>query len=303
MITVGSGTMSSGDIFDMKTELLSGRWVYGIIYNDYAQNDIVKIIDSTGTTVVEYIYDSWGKALSVTGSAASSLGLDQPFRYRGYVYDTETGWYYLQSRYYDPNTCRFISADVLLSTGQGVIGHNSFAYCMNNPIERKDPTGNASVINTWNYTCTDCPHGNSYKPILEHNFYFDLAEYAYMNTSVNGENLSIDISKSNGLIETMIELCGYTTVSMIIAKAALRKYIVETGKPFKVKEITVWREVNDHMLLSFNNLATNHTNNIDIAVVYSLHIYSDKPIINNAKSFVTFVSNAFQAEFFYHYAW
>ena len=72
---------------------------------------------------------------------ATTLGLDQPFRYRGYVYDTETGWYYLQSRYYSPETCRFISADVLLSTGQGVLGHNSFAYCGNNPIVRVDSAG------------------------------------------------------------------------------------------------------------------------------------------------------------------
>ena len=59
------------------------------------------------------------------------------------MYDAETGWYYLQSRYYNPETCRFISADVLLSTGQGVIGNNSYAYCGNNPICRSDTAGNA----------------------------------------------------------------------------------------------------------------------------------------------------------------
>ena len=64
-----------------------------------------------------------------------------PFRYRGYVYDTETGWYYLQSRYYDPEVGRFLSADVLLSTGQGVLGHNTFAYCGNNSVSRCDPSG------------------------------------------------------------------------------------------------------------------------------------------------------------------
>ena len=106
-----------------------------------AQNDIVKLIDSSGTTVVEYIYDSWGKLLSVTGTLANTVGADQPFRYRGYVYDTETQWYYLQSRYYDPNTGRFISADVYLSTGQGVIGHNAFAYCLNNPLILADGSG------------------------------------------------------------------------------------------------------------------------------------------------------------------
>ena len=91
--------------------------------------------------MVEYTYDSWGKPISVTGTLATTLGANQPFRYRGYVYDTDTGMYYLQSRYYNPNICRFISADVLLSTGQGVIGHNSFAYCLNNPINYMDTEG------------------------------------------------------------------------------------------------------------------------------------------------------------------
>ena len=91
--------------------------------------------------MVEYTYDSWGKIVSSTSSLDGDLRYNQPFRYRGYVYDKETGWYYLQSRYYDPTTCRFISADVLLSTGQGVIGHNAFAYCGNNPISRKDDSG------------------------------------------------------------------------------------------------------------------------------------------------------------------
>lgn len=59
-----------------------------------------------------------------------------------------TGWYYLRGRYYDPTTCRFISADVLLSTGQGVIGHNSFAYCLNNPIKSVDSDGKLGVLAT-----------------------------------------------------------------------------------------------------------------------------------------------------------
>ena len=106
-----------------------------------AQNDIVKIVDNSGASKVEYTYDSWGKIISATGTLTATLGTDQPFRYRGYVYDTETGWYYLQSRYYNPAVCRFISADVLLSTGQGVIGHNAFAYCLNNPVNGIDSNG------------------------------------------------------------------------------------------------------------------------------------------------------------------
>ena len=108
------------------------------------QGDIVKLIDSTGTTVVEYIYNTWGKKVTTTGSLAGSLGLIQPFRYRGYVYDFETGFYYLESRYYDPTTGRFISADVLLSTGQGVIGNNAYAYCLDNPANMCDDGGSAA---------------------------------------------------------------------------------------------------------------------------------------------------------------
>ena len=117
----------------------NGNYYY---YLRNAQSDIVKLIDKTGATVVEYRYDSWGKLLSTSGSLASTLGKNNPFRYRGYVYDEETGFYYLQSRYYNPEVGRFISSDVLLSTGQGVLGHNAYAYCGNNPIVREDTQGN-----------------------------------------------------------------------------------------------------------------------------------------------------------------
>ena len=88
--------------------------------------------------------------MTTTGSLAGTLGLFQPFRYRGYVYDWETGFYYLQSRYYDPTTGRFISADVLLSTGQGVLGHNAYAYCLGNPVNMVDTLGSRPdlIVNT-----------------------------------------------------------------------------------------------------------------------------------------------------------
>ena len=117
----------------------NGNYYY---YLRNAQSDIVKLIDKTGATVVVYTYDSWGKLLSTSGSLASTLGKNNPFRYRGYVYDEETGFYYLQSRYYNPEVGRFISSDVLLSTGQCVIGHNAYAYCGNNPVNMDDHDGN-----------------------------------------------------------------------------------------------------------------------------------------------------------------
>ncbi len=105
--------------------------------------------------MVEYTYDSWGKPLSCTGTLATTLGALNPFRYRGYVYDEETGFYYLKSRYYDPETCRFISADVLLSTGQGVIGYNAYTYCLNNPVMMTDSNGHSgNIYETWISTDT-----------------------------------------------------------------------------------------------------------------------------------------------------
>ena len=92
------------------------------------QNDIVALMNGSGTKVVEYEYDTWGKPTSTTGSLAATLGALNPFRYRGYIFDQETGWYYCRSRYYDPTFSRFLSADALLSTGQGVLGYNMYAY-------------------------------------------------------------------------------------------------------------------------------------------------------------------------------
>ena len=93
-----------------------------------------------------YTYDAWGNPLSTTGSMAATLGEQNPLRYRGYVYDTETGLYYLQSRYYNPSWGRFINADGYASTGQGIIGNNMFAYCGNNPVICADYCGESLSI-------------------------------------------------------------------------------------------------------------------------------------------------------------
>ena len=91
--------------------------------------------------MVEYAYDAWGNVLDISGTYASTLGQNNPIRYRGYYYDSETSLYYLNSRYYDSNVGRFLNADVYLTTGQGMLGYNMFAYCCNNPIMNCDPTG------------------------------------------------------------------------------------------------------------------------------------------------------------------
>ena len=109
---------------------------YGYIVN--LQGDVLGLIDSTGAEVVKYTYDAWGKVLSTTGSLASTLGTVQPFRYRGYVYDLETGLYYLRSRYYNPNWNRFANADRVVYT---VSCQDLYSYCDNNPVNREDWDG------------------------------------------------------------------------------------------------------------------------------------------------------------------
>ena len=95
------------------------------------------LVDSNGNQVAEYTYDPYGKVLSSSGAMAEI----NPLRYRGYYQDEETGFYYLQSRYYDPAICRFINADSYASTGQSYLGDNTFAYCGNNPVNRTDADG------------------------------------------------------------------------------------------------------------------------------------------------------------------
>ena len=107
--------------------------IYTYVHN--LQGDIVGILDNNSNLVVEYKYDAWGKPLSTTGSLADTLGVRNPFRYRGYVYDEESGLYYLRSRYYTAHWNRFINSD------EAFLAHNHFTYCANVPIHLKDEDG------------------------------------------------------------------------------------------------------------------------------------------------------------------
>ena len=114
------------------------------------QGDVVKLIHYIPgfeyESVATYEYDAWGNILSSSGRLAEI----NPLRYRGYYYDNETGFYYLQSRYYDPQNRRFINADSYASTGQGFVGTNMFAYCNNSPILFVDHDGNdAEAVGWW----------------------------------------------------------------------------------------------------------------------------------------------------------
>ena len=108
-----------------------------------SQGDVIGLLDGNANQVVSYTYDAWGNILSSQCNCSYESNLDQinPLRYRGYYYDTETGWYYLQSRYYDPAVKRFINADDQIDKDANFIGCNLFCYCANNSVSSRDENG------------------------------------------------------------------------------------------------------------------------------------------------------------------
>ena len=125
--------------------LRKGGILYYFLFN--GQGDVIGIVDEYETLQCRYAYDAWGKVLSVkdaSGAAitnATHIGNLNPFRYRGYYYDVETGFYYLNSRYYDPTVKRFLTMDCQLGANGDVAALNMYAYCGNNPVAREDSYG------------------------------------------------------------------------------------------------------------------------------------------------------------------
>ena len=132
----------------------STRWT-NYYFEKNVQGDVIGVYQKEGDgnsathiLAARYSYDPYGNPTSMTNGAgtavsqtSNTIAAINPFRYRGYRYDGDTGLYYLQSRYYDPVSCRFVNADGYASTGQGQIGHNMYAYCNNNAIRYDDQTG------------------------------------------------------------------------------------------------------------------------------------------------------------------
>ena len=116
-----------------------------------AQGDVIALLNANGTLAASYNYGAWGN-YSVHGADgkkttdATFIGHINPLRYRGYYYDRETRLYYLQSRYYDFANYRFINADGLFT--DGFVGSNLFTYCVNDPVNTVDPTGNFAITAT-----------------------------------------------------------------------------------------------------------------------------------------------------------
>lgn len=129
-----------------------GEHVY--FYEKNLQEDIIAIYSDDGKQVVTYTYDAWGNLLEMKGEQASTIGQLNAFRYHSYYYDKESGFYYLQSRYYDPNIGRFLNADdpIMLIPDNSLLSldtGNLYQYCGNNPVNRQDKSGH------WYYNLQD----------------------------------------------------------------------------------------------------------------------------------------------------
>ena len=174
------------------------------------QGDVVKLITSGGTVIANYEYNAWGELLSVTNASGTAItssthiaNLD-PLRYRGYYYDTETGFYYLQSRYYDPVTHRFINADSYASTGQGIVGTNMFAYCLNNPVNMTDPSGTSS-------SSSGDSNGNGIPDYLDNRWFLLTEKYKIQFASANGSLRDVTEEVDSALLNACLTGRSYRT--------------------------------------------------------------------------------------------
>ena len=132
------------------TSMAEGTF-YTFWFEKNLQGDIIAVYNDSGVKVLTYAYDAWGNILSTSWSNSSGTNAYakyNPFRYRGYYYDSELGMYYLQSRYYDPTIGRFINAEGALGRLDSQQGHNLFVYAFNNPIMFSDYTGNWPSLST-----------------------------------------------------------------------------------------------------------------------------------------------------------
>ena len=133
-------------IYDEDDELFAMEYGNQIYYyiKDQTEN-IVKIIDETGNTMVEYSYNGWGEVKVIYGSQTSVAALN-PFLYKSYLYDVETQLFMVSSRYYLPRLCRWISPDSIeYLDPQSINGMNLYCYCMNNPVNKYDSTGHFGI--------------------------------------------------------------------------------------------------------------------------------------------------------------
>ena len=217
------------------------------------QGDIVKIIDQAGTEVAGYVYDAWGTIHSQTGDP--NIRRLNPFRYRGYVYDEETSLYYLQSRYYDPFSGRFLNADdtAFIGATGTVLSCNLFTYCENNSIKYTDKTGTFLI--------------SAFATYIIAGLAFTVVCVALLNKSVQRAIKKVCEAIGNGiknLCQSFVDIID-KAVSKAKTRTKLNKYEVHHIVAQKDR-----RAADSRKLLTKANIGINSSNN-KVSIKYRLH--------------------------------
>ena len=197
------------------------------------QGDIVAILDSTGTVVVSYVYDAWGRPISCSGTMANTLGTVQPFRYRSYVFDEETELYYLMSRCYNAIACRFASADIFFN-------ENIYAYCCNSPTMCHDENGYST---------------SPFKTAVAIDSYVDTRTAAKERAAQLGNAIVLskgamqfDISAYREDIASLEEYFSLRHICDVMSFTACAQYEKAFGEPFLLDELCVSGEIEAHIV-------------------------------------------------------
>ena len=183
------------------------------------QGDIIGILNAAGTELVNYSYDAWGNILWTEDESGINLSSLNPYRYRGYYYDTETGLYYLNSRYYDPRTGRFINADEIEYLGADAeFSCNLYAYCANNPVMGVDVSGTSwQNIKEWFRNARVWCEENMSNGDGSYSLYNDARKLSRKNIPFKTKLFTFEFSKQGLCFDWKNLSIGIGSVSMDIA--------------------------------------------------------------------------------------
>ena len=270
-----------------------GTW-HNYIVRCTLSGDVDQIFSTSGKLVARYIYDTWGSTLSVIDSNGKAItdplhiANINPIRYRGYYYDAETGLYYLQSRYYDTVTKRFVNSDELLGLNGSEARYNLFAYCGNNPANSIDSTGTypvnqdddpvtrkaASTMQEWNLVRMRAKANASLSKYKGNN-----GEESRI-TSTGSDHIQITNSYMVSSKEDRMVICEYLSYSGLIDSSATRLAAEWKGHNDVYNLLTAVSNAYGAMYVSYPGL------NGKLELVYSDHFHLDsiEQKINSAKS-------------------